>query len=81
MYLSRSHTGNIFPPWTVVVWRHHVYVREFHRPSCNSVAVETTGTLQTSKPAGTLSTVGMPAIALTAAEEKQQQKKCRQQRN
>ncbi len=26
MYLSRSHTENIFPSWTVVVWRHHVYV-------------------------------------------------------
>ncbi len=37
MYLPRSHTGNIFPSWTVVVRRHHVYVREFHRPSCNSV--------------------------------------------
>ncbi len=37
MNLSRSHMGNIFPSWTVVVWRHHVYVREFHRPSCNSV--------------------------------------------
>ncbi len=37
MYLPRSHTGNIFPSRTVVVWRHHVYVREFHRPSCNSV--------------------------------------------
>jgi hypothetical protein len=37
MNLSRSHTGNIFPSWTIVVWRHHVYVQEFHRPSCNSV--------------------------------------------
>jgi hypothetical protein len=37
MYLPRSHTGNIFPSWIVVVRRHHVYVREFHRPSCNSV--------------------------------------------
>ena len=36
MYLSRSRTGNIFPSWTVVVRRHHVYVREFHLPSCNS---------------------------------------------
>ncbi len=36
MYLSRSHTENIFPSWTVVVWRHHVYVPEFHRPSCDS---------------------------------------------
>jgi hypothetical protein len=31
MYLSRSHTENIFPSWTVVVWRHHVYAPEFHR--------------------------------------------------
>jgi hypothetical protein len=37
MYLPLSHTGNIFPSWTVVIRRHHVYVREFHRPSCNSV--------------------------------------------
>jgi hypothetical protein len=37
MVLPRSHTGNIFPSWTVVVRRHHVYVREFHLPSCNSV--------------------------------------------
>ncbi len=37
MYLSRSLTGNTFPSGTVVVWRHHVYVREFHHPSCNSV--------------------------------------------
>jgi hypothetical protein len=37
MYLPRSHTGNIFPSWTVVVRRHHVYVREFHHPSCYSV--------------------------------------------
>ncbi len=37
MYLPRSHTGNIFPSWTVVVRRHHVYVREFHLLSCNSV--------------------------------------------
>ncbi len=37
MYLSRSRTGNIFPSWTVVVRRHHVYVPEFHCPSCNSV--------------------------------------------
>jgi hypothetical protein len=36
MYLSRSRTGNIFPSWTVVVRRHHVYVPEFHCPSCNS---------------------------------------------
>jgi hypothetical protein len=40
MYLSRAHTGNIFPSWTVVVWRHHVYVREFHGPSCNSVEIK-----------------------------------------
>ena len=33
MYLPRSHTGNIFPSWTVVVRRHHVYEREFHLPS------------------------------------------------
>ncbi len=25
-----------FPSWKVVIRRHHVYVREFHRPSCNS---------------------------------------------
>ncbi len=37
MHLPRSHTGNIFPLWTIVVWRHHVYVREFHCQSCNSV--------------------------------------------
>ncbi len=37
VYLPRSHTGNIFQSWTVVVRRHHVYVREFHHPSCNSV--------------------------------------------
>ncbi len=36
MYLPRSHTGNIFPSWTVVVRRHHVSSREFHLPSCNS---------------------------------------------
>jgi hypothetical protein len=36
-YLPRSQTGNIFPSWTVVVRRHHVYVREFHLPSCYSV--------------------------------------------
>jgi hypothetical protein len=36
MYLPRFHTGNIFPSWTVVVWRHHVYAREFHLSSCNS---------------------------------------------
>jgi hypothetical protein len=40
MYLPRSYTGNIFPSWTVVVRRHHVYVREFHLPSCNSAAVD-----------------------------------------
>jgi hypothetical protein len=28
---------NIFSSWTVVVRRHHVYVQEFHLPSCNSV--------------------------------------------
>jgi hypothetical protein len=39
MYLPRSHTENIFPSWTVVVRRHHVYVREFHLPSCNSVSI------------------------------------------
>ncbi len=39
MYLSCSHTENIFPSWTVVVWRHHVYVLEFHRPSCDSVSI------------------------------------------
>jgi hypothetical protein len=38
MYLSRSRTGNIFPYKTVVVLRHHVYVPEFHDPSCYSVA-------------------------------------------
>ncbi len=37
MYLSRSRTGNIFPYRTVVVLRHHVYVPEFHDPSCYSV--------------------------------------------
>ncbi len=37
MIVPRSHTGNIFQSWTVVVRRHHVYVREFHLPSCNSV--------------------------------------------
>jgi hypothetical protein len=36
MYLSRSRTGNIFPYRTVVVLRHHVYVPEFHDPSCYS---------------------------------------------
>jgi hypothetical protein len=40
MYLSRSHAENIFPSWTVVVWRHHVYVPEFHRPSCDSAGLE-----------------------------------------
>jgi hypothetical protein len=39
MYLSLSRTGNIFPSWTVVVRRHHVYVPEFHCPSCNSVGM------------------------------------------
>ncbi len=36
MYLPLSHTGNIFPSWTVVVRRHYVYEREFHLPSCIS---------------------------------------------
>jgi hypothetical protein len=40
MYLSRSRTGNIFPYRTVVVLRHHVYVPEFHDPSCYSVSLE-----------------------------------------
>ena len=39
MYLSRSRTGNIFPYRTVVVLRHHVYVPEFHDPSCYSVCI------------------------------------------
>jgi hypothetical protein len=39
MYLSRSRSGNIFPYRTVVVLRHHVYVPEFHDPSCYSVPV------------------------------------------
>ncbi len=38
MYLPRSHTGNIFPSWTIVVRHHHVYLRKFDRPSCNSAA-------------------------------------------
>jgi hypothetical protein len=41
MYLSRSRTGNIFPYRTVVVLRHHVYVPEFHDPSCYSVGTQT----------------------------------------
>jgi hypothetical protein len=40
MYLSRSRTGNIFPYRTVVVLRHHVYVPEFHDPSCYSVVIQ-----------------------------------------
>ncbi len=50
MYLPRPHTGNIFPSWTVVVRRHHVYVREFHRPSCNSVEMTLVKSLYRSDP-------------------------------
>jgi hypothetical protein len=67
MYLYRSRTGNIFPSWTIVVWRHHVYVREFHRPSCNSapmhsLTVQRDGTKKAQASSGVISLAIIKAL-------------------